>query len=83
MEFKNHNDSNVSLSALCPTNHYEAFPTYIFFKTMKVLDTFKRNASNTLFSTLSQTLTILLGEINACPTTLSEFHFQNVGLTLI
>ena len=42
-----------------------------------------RNASNTLFSTLSQTLTILLGEINVCPITLSGFHFQNVGPTLI
>ena len=44
---------------------------------------YARNASNTLFSTLSQTLTILLGEINVCPTTLSGFYFQNVGPTLI
>jgi len=41
------------------------------------------NASNTLSSTLSQTLTVLLGEINLYPTTLSGFHFQNVGPTLI
>jgi len=43
----------------------------------------KRNANNTLFLTLSQTFTILLDEINVCPTTLSGFHFQNVGPTLI
>jgi len=44
---------------------------------------FMKNVNNTLFSTLSQTLTILLGEINVCPTTLSGFHFQNIGSTLI
>jgi len=43
----------------------------------------KRNTSNTLFSTLSETLAILLDEINVCLTNLSDIHFQNVGPTLI
>jgi len=36
-----------------------------------------------MLATLSQTLTILLDEINICSTTLSGFHFQNVGPTWI
>jgi len=36
-----------------------------------------------MLATLSQTLIILLGEINVCPTILSGFHFQNIEPTLI
>ena len=36
-----------------------------------------------MLTTLYQILTLLLAEINVCPTTLCGFHFQNVGLTLI
>ena len=41
-----------------------------------------RNASNTNFSTLSLALTLLLDEINACPTTLCGFNFQSVDTQL-
>lgn len=43
----------------------------------------KRSARNTLFSTLSLTLTLLSGKINVGPTTLCGSHFQSVGPTLI
>ena len=37
-----------------------------------------RNANNTHFSILSLATTLLLDEINACPTTLCGFNFQSV-----
>jgi len=43
----------------------------------------KSNASNTLFWALSLALTLLLGKIIVCPTTICGFHFQSVGPTLI
>jgi len=36
-----------------------------------------------MLATLSLALTLLLGEINVCPTTLCGFHFQSVCPTLI
>jgi len=43
----------------------------------------QEESRDTLFSTLSLTLTLLLDEINVCPTILSGTHFQNVRPTLI
>jgi hypothetical protein len=36
-----------------------------------------------MLETLSLALTLLLGEINVCPTTLCGFHFQSIGPILI
>jgi len=44
---------------------------------------YKSNASNTLFCALSLALTLLLGKIIVCPTTICGFHFQSAGPTLI
>ena len=65
--------------ALC--SHVSKTMAYKFDRKNKIK--IKRNASNTLFWALSLAVTLLLGEINVCPTTLCGFHFQSICLTLI
>jgi len=48
---------------------------------LKILGT--RNTKGTLFLTFSLRFTLLLEEIDACPTILSGIHFQSVRPTLM